>query len=160
MRKTQLFGLAALVAALAVLTAGMNRVAADDKEKDHEHHAGKHDKCAKACSACQQGCASCFDHCVKLVAKGNKDHAVTVRTCADCGQVCALAATLTAGNSPMAVPVCEACAKCCDNCAAACEKFKDDKHMAMCAKMCRDCAKECREMVKHAGHDHKDKEAK
>ena len=88
------------------------------------------------------------------------EHATTTRSCADCGQCCALAATLTASNSPMAAHVCAACAKCCDDCAAACEKFKDDKHMAACAKACRDCAKECREMVKHAGHDHKDKEAK
>ena len=154
MRKTQLFGLATLIAALAMLTTGMNRVVADDK--DHEKHGGHSMKCAKACSACQMECAMCFDHCVKLVAAGKKDHAATVRTCADCSQVCALAASLTANNSPMAVPVCEACAKCCDGCAAACEKFKEDKHMAACAKACRDCAKECRAMIKHAGHDHKE----
>ena len=45
----------------------------------------------------------------------------------------------------------ECCAKCCDECAAACEKFKDDKHMAAFAKACRDCSKECGEMLKHLG---------
>ena len=47
---------------------------------------------------------------------------------------------------------CECCAKCCDKCAAVCDTFKDDKHMAMCAKSCRDCAKACREMMKHTAH--------
>ena len=44
MRKTQLFGLATLIAALAVLSTGMGRVSAHDKDnKDHKGHAGKHD---------------------------------------------------------------------------------------------------------------------
>jgi hypothetical protein len=152
MTKTRWFGLAAILVALALLTTRL-AAAREDKEKEHDHHAGHFMKCAKACSACQLECASCFDHCVKMVAKGKKEHAITVRTCTDCGQVCAVAATLSASNSPMAVPVCEACAKVCDQCGAACEKFKDDKHMLACAKACRDCAKECREMTKHGRAD-------
>jgi hypothetical protein len=45
----------------------------------------------------------------------------------------------------------ECCATCCDECAAACGKFPDDKHMAACAASCRECAKECRELLKHLG---------
>ena len=142
--KIRLFGAAVMLTALSMLT---TRAAIADEA--HDHHAGHMMKCAKACSACQLACASCFDHCVKLVATGKKEHAVTVRTCADCDKCCALAASLSASNSPMAAHICEGCAKCCDDCAKACEMHKDDKHMAACAKACRDCAKECRAMVSH-----------
>lgn len=149
MMKTRLFGLAALMLALAMLTTG-TATARDDK--GHDHHGEHFMKCAKACSACQLECASCFAHCMKHVAGGHKEHAVTARLCADCDKCCALAASLSASKSPVATHVCEACAKCCDDCATACEKFKDDKQMTACAKACRDCAKACREMVKHGKH--------
>ena len=50
------------------------------------------------------------------------------------------------------VDLCEACAKVCDDCAAACEKHPNDEHMAKCAKECRTCAKACREMIEHMKH--------
>ena len=74
--------------------------------------------------------------------------------CNDCGDVCALAMTLTARRGPLAGTVCDSCAKSCDTCAEACEKQPSDKHMAACAKACRDCAKACRDMVKATGHPH------
>jgi hypothetical protein len=151
MRKNRIFGLGLLAVALAGLAAAGTLRARPAAHEGHEH-AEHFMKGAKACSACQLECASCFDHCVRMVADGKKEHAVTVRTCTDCGQTCALAATLSASKSPMAFPVCDACAKVCDDCAKACEKFSDDKHMAQCAKACRECAKACREMAKHAKH--------
>ena len=112
-------------------------------------HLGHLAQCAKACAACQLQCDSCFDHCRKLLAEGKKDHAQSEQTCADCGECCKLAATLTARNSPFSAAACECCAKCCDDCAVACGHFPEDKHMAECARSCRDCAKECREMLEH-----------
>jgi hypothetical protein len=53
----------------------------------------------------------------------------------------------------MAVTICEACAKACDDCGIACEKHPDDKHMQECGKACRACAKACRDMIKHAGQE-------
>jgi len=149
MTKMRLLGLGTMLVALVGLTVG-TADALEDKGQDH--HGGPFMTCAKACSACQLECASCFDHCVREVAAGKKEHAATARTCADCDKCCALAVSLCASNSPMATHICEGCAKCCDDCATACEKFADDKHMAACAKVCRDCAKSCREMVKHGKH--------
>ena len=117
----------------------------------HEH-AEHFMKCAKACADCQLQCDSCFKHCLTLLAEGKKEHAKTAQLCADCGECCKLAATLSARQSALAGPACECCAKCCDECAAACEKHPDDKHMAQCAKACRDCAKVCRDMLKSLGH--------
>jgi hypothetical protein len=53
----------------------------------------------------------------------------------------------------MSGTICESCAKACDICGAACEKFPDDEHMKRCAQECRECAKACREMLKHVGAD-------
>jgi hypothetical protein len=107
---------------------------------DHAH-AEHFMKCAKACAECQLECDSCFTHCVSLLGEGKKEHAATAQLCADCSACCQLGSSLSARQSPLAGPACEACAKACDICAAACEKLPSDKHMAQCAKSCRDCAK-------------------
>ena len=142
-RNVTSFG-AAILAAILLVSSAPRAMAEDD-------HAKTLGFCATSCSACQLECASCFDQCMTHVANGHKDHAATARLCADCEKCCALVATLCAGNSPLAAHLGEGCAKCCDDCAAACEKFPDDKHMAACAKSCRDCAKSCHDMVKMMG---------
>jgi hypothetical protein len=121
---------------------------AQQPDAHHEHFV----KCAKACADCQVSCDSCFHHCAALVATGKKEHVKTMHACADCAEYCALAAKLSARQSPFAATACEGCARTCDECAKECEKFKDDKHMADCAKSCRDCAKSCRTMIDHLKH--------
>ena len=149
----------AIVALLSLLLVGTTVVAlasqaqAEFKADDKDHPHGEHfAACAKVCADCQLHCDMCFHHCATLLAEGNKEHAKTMHACVDCAECCKLAATLSARNSPFATAACECCAKCNDECATACEKFPDDKHMAMCAKSCRDCAKACREMIKHMAH--------
>jgi hypothetical protein len=139
---------------LGLLVAGLlvgYTPAAEDNQADP--HAGHFDHCAKACAECMRECESCAHHCAHMVADGKKDHMETLGTCTDCAEICAAAAKVTSHHGPLAVTVCESCAKACDQCGAACEKFPDDEHMSRCAKSCRDCAKACRQMVEHAGHD-------
>jgi hypothetical protein len=114
----------------------------------HEHNS----KCAKACADCALQCASCAAHCTHLVLDGKKDHAKTMRLCNDCAAICSVSGVITGRHGPLAVTLCESCAKACDTCGKACDEFKDDKHMADCAKACRDCAKACREMIEHSKH--------
>ena len=147
-RREVLGALGASAAGLTAFASGAKTFGAED---EHEHQT-PFEKCAKACADCQTHCDSCFHHCAELVAKGDKDHAKSMHACVDCAECCKLAATLSARLSPYAAAACECCAKCNDDCAAACEKFPDDKHMAMCAKSCRDCAKACREMIQHLKH--------
>jgi hypothetical protein len=113
-----------------------------------QHEDSMMKKCAQVCAACQVECDNCFQHCLKLLADGKKEHMKTAEMCADCAECCKACATLCARNSPLAKPMLECCITCCEQCAAACEKFPDDEHMAACAKTCRDCAKECKEMAK------------
>jgi hypothetical protein len=148
-------GIVAVVATLA-LAAGL--FAADDKKHTtHTTTAGTShfvelEKCIKACVDCAKECESCFSHCTDMLAKGEKMHAPTVRTCNDCGELCWVAAKLMSRQGPYMVPACEACIKACDGCAKECDKHAShDQKMAKCAKACKDCAQACRDMVKAAG---------
>jgi hypothetical protein len=124
-----------------------------------DNHGSNMDQCATACAECMRACESCASHCAHMVASGDKEHLVTLGTCSDCGEICAAAAKIVSRQGPMAGTICEACAKACDTCCAACEKFPQDKHMNECAKACRDCAKACRNMLQHIGQEshHADK---
>ncbi len=138
-RRQTLRSVAALVAALAVLSAAPSR--ADDNAKAaHEHHEA-FVKCAKVCYDCALECTTCYRHCAHLVADGKKGHAVAMHLCNDCATICAAAGELSGRIGPLAATLCEACAKACDKCGEACEKQPDDDHMKRCARACRECAK-------------------
>ena len=140
------------VGAVAVALAGgwgVLRLGAD--EPRHVHGKAEMEKCVKECGRCAAECASCFDHCTMLVSQGKKEHVRTLRTCVDCGDICAIAGKLTARHGALMGIVCEACAKACDACGAECKKFPSDEHMKRCADACKDCAAACREMVRVTG---------
>jgi hypothetical protein len=144
-------GLVGVLLAGCLVCGGHSTAGEKKKELGHEdQHAGHFADCAKACSACMQECESCTLHCAKLVADGKKDHLHTLGTCMDCGQICSSAAIIVSHRGPMSKLMCEACAKACDSCGTACERFKDDEHMARCAKECRNCARACRAMLENA----------
>jgi hypothetical protein len=142
-------------AAVAVALAGgfgvLRLSAADDKKADpHRGHA-EMEACMKECARCAKECEMCLDHCTHLVADGKKEHVRTLRTCNDCGDMCAMAGKLIARNGAFMNPMCDACAKACDGCGTECEKVPTDEHMKRCGQACRDCAKACRDMVKAMG---------
>src|SRR5438552_12222361 len=110
-------------------------------------------RCAKVCADCQLKCDSCYEHCLTLVADGQKEHVKTAQYCTDCGEFCRSASVLTARKSSLSGYMCEGCAKACDDCATSCERVPTDAQMADCAKICRDCAKVCREMIQRVARD-------
>jgi hypothetical protein len=146
-RPKYLTGLAA--ALLLALGAGADEKAAE--KPAHDHHAAAYLDCAKACGDCQRECDSCAHHCAMRVADGKKEHMKTLGTCTDCAEICSTAAHIAARQGPMAVTICEACAKSCDACGEACGAFKDDDHMKKCSESCKACAKACRDMIQHVG---------
>jgi len=148
-RHPMLAGLSLLAVALLLL--GSPALAAEEKEKPAADKHGAHfDACAKACAMCMRECESCAHHCAHQAAEGKKEHLRTLGTCVDCAEFCAAAAKIVSHRGPMSGTICEACAKACDVCGAACEKFPDDAHMKRCAQACRDCEKACKEMLSHA----------
>jgi hypothetical protein len=152
MRRLRLDLVLGLVA--VVLLAGGGPTTAGEKSssggaKKPGGHMKVFEDCAKACATCAGECEHCMTHCVKLVAEGKKDHVKTLRTCADCAEVCVAAGRIVARHGPFAHLICEPCAKACAECGKACEAFRDDPVMARCARACRDCERACREMLKH-----------
>jgi hypothetical protein len=146
MRRQQMA--AAAIAAMVIGSFAVLRLAAEDKKADpHRGHA-EMEACVKECANCAMECGSCLNHCTHLVADGKKEHVRTLRTCNDCGDMCAMAGKLVARNGAFMNLMCDACAKACDGCGIECEKFPSDEHMARCAKACKDCAKACRDMLK------------
>ncbi len=140
--------MAALVLTIGGLAAFSQPAQTQEKEVVHMEHDKMLEACAKACSDCQRACDSCATHCTHLLFEGKKEHLATAMSCQDCATVCAAAAQIVARGGPQSVLICECCAKACDQCGAACEKFPDDKHMKACATECRKCEKACRAMVK------------
>lgn len=126
-------------------------VAEDAKADAHEHMHHEMDKCITACGMCAKECESCFAHCARLVSEGKKEHLKTLRTCIDCGDLCALAAKVQSRHGVFSKYVCEACLKACEDCAAACGGVGgDDEHMKKCSAACKECAAACRDMIKAA----------
>lgn len=111
-----------------------------------EHgHESDHDHCscpyAAAVAECANFCFSCAAHCAKKVSEGDVAHYETSQTCTDCGTICTAALQVFARSGPFKDIIGEAAAAACGQCAAACEKFPDDEHMAKCAAECRKCEK-------------------
>ena len=120
---------------------------ADRDPSSHDPHGQPTPECAAECAECQQVCDSCAAHCLMLVADGQKEHQQTLQTCLDCAEICAAADRVVARGGPFSDVICRACAEACARCAAACEKFPDDEHMARCAKECRKCQQACETML-------------
>lgn len=141
MNRRELIGTLGAAGAAAFL-AGSSRAA--DPEHEHAEH---FEKCAEACASCQVECHRCSHHCATLVADGKEKHQETMQYCSDCGDICAVAANISARQGVLSWTICQSCVEACEKCAQACEKFPDDKHMKACAEECRKCAKACRDML-------------
>src|SRR5436190_23643327 len=122
MNRRTLFGLVVVVLA-GCLVAGV--AAQTDTKEGHGQHGAHYAACAKACNECQRECDSCALHCAKMLREGKKDHMRTLGTCMDCAEFCSAAARITSRHGPLSVTMCEGCAKACDTCGAACEKFSE-----------------------------------
>src|SRR5215813_6997709 len=124
--------LAAVAATVAILIALADQptLAAGG---DHSEH---FDKCSRICGACAVECHRCAQHCSKLTAGGKKEFDELRHLCAACGDMCYLCSRQSAWERPGAVTsvLCDASAKLCEMCAAACAKYPDDKQLAGCAK--------------------------
>src|SRR5436190_5604709 len=96
-----------------------NSASIAQERKDATRHSTYHEQCAKACADCMRECEMCARHCAERVGMGEKEHLITLGTCADCAEFCAAAAKIVARGGPFSLEICEACAKACDRCATA-----------------------------------------
>ena len=83
------------IAALAALVGVWGARADEPKAAPPHHHVtAEMEACMKACARCAKECGSCLNHCIHMVADGKKEHVATLRTCNDCGDMCAMSAKL------------------------------------------------------------------
>lgn len=143
--------LAALAAAFGLSASSVTSAPPTATKAVDAHHA-MYASCAKICAECMLECEMMVHHCCELVTSGKKEHAKPASVAADCAELCAVSAKLTARHSDMAPAACEACAKACDMCRTECEKFPDMPEMKACAEVCKKCATACREMSKMSHH--------
>jgi hypothetical protein len=138
----------AVMAAIVVIPTAL----ADQRAQvaDHSEH---FDKCSRICGACAVECHRCAQYCSKLAIGGKKEYDELRHLCAACGDMCSLCSRQNAWERPGPVTsvLCDASAKLCDLCAAACAKYPDDKKLVACAKECQECAAHCRAMVRILG---------
>ncbi len=143
-RRDLLGALGATAAGLAALTGGREAGAAQRSKEDI------HERCAEDCVDCEKECNQGFHHCYKQVQAGKQGYAKAMHLCVDCGDICSTSGKLVARMSPLMTHTCRACAECCDDCIAACEKL-NDAEMKDVVESLRKCAKSCREMVQAMG---------
>lgn len=63
----------------------------------YQHEDSKMKKCGlKSVPLAKSSAIAVFDHCLKMLSEGKKEHQATARMCADCAECCKTCATLYA----------------------------------------------------------------
>ncbi len=91
--------------------------------------------------------------CERLVTEGlaqsdiNKVATVIV-TARDCARIATLNSQMLERGSKYAYPLCEVCARACDELAKAAEKHSQIEAFSRCVEACRKCAQECSKLAR------------
>lgn len=140
----------ALLSGLALASAAVvgSAQAAEDHSHHEHHHAAPNAALTNAAADCVQKGQVCLNHCLDLLADGNKEMAACAKSVnqmlALCGALQQLANQESAYLPKLAALAMEACKKCEDEC-----KKHADKHDACkaCGESCAACAKECKKVA-------------
>jgi hypothetical protein len=74
--------------------------------------------------------------------------ATVIVTARDCARIATLTSQMLERGSKYAYPLCEVCARACDELAKAAEKHPKIEAFSRCAEACRKCAQECSKLAK------------
>jgi len=104
-------------------------------------------------SDCIEACNVARRRCERLVTTGLAQRdvnvvAATIAIARDCARIATLATQLLERGSKYAYPVCDVCARACEELAEACEKHDDIEAFSRCGEACRKCAEECAKLAK------------
>lgn len=97
-----------------------------------------------ALAHCVAACNHCFDACLRE--EDVKMMAECIKLDKECAEICALALSQSASNSPFTSKTLKLCIIACNVCADECGKHRYD-HCRECAEVCRKCAEVCREYI-------------
>lgn len=100
-----------------------------------------------------EACNVARRRCERLVTAGlaQRDVNLVVSTIAiarDCARIATLTTQLLERGSKYAYPLCDVCARACEELAKACDKHREIEAFARCAEACRQCAEECAKLAK------------
>ncbi len=141
--------------ALATLTvAGGSRADNHKHDAQHEHmHAHHHGQgatspLAEAAGHCLRTGEVCLNHCLDLLAQGDKEMAICGKAVNELIAVCATLQKLAATESKFLAKYAKLAAEVCENCEKECRKH-EKKHRPCrdCAEACAACLKECRKFA-------------
>jgi hypothetical protein len=104
-------------------------------------------------SDCIEACNVARRRCERLVTEGLAQRDVNKVTqviviARDCARISTLASQLLERGSKYAYPICDVCARACEELAKACAKHPKIDAFARCAEACRKCAVECAKLAK------------
>src|SRR5436190_15036626 len=104
-------------------------------------------------SDCLEACNVARRRCERLVttALAQRDVnvvAATIVVARDCARIATLTTQLLERGSKYAYPLCDICARACEELAKACAKHPKVEAFARCADACRKCAEECAKLAK------------
>ncbi len=104
-------------------------------------------------SDCLEACNVARRRCERLVTVGLAQPdvnvvAATIAAARDCARIATLTTQLLERGSKYAYPLCDVCARACEELAKACDKHSDIDAFARCGDACRKCAEECAKLAK------------
>jgi Cys-rich four helix bundle protein (predicted Tat secretion target) len=130
----------------AALAASAERVLsqsmADMPGMDHSA-ATKHQALIDAASKCSSAAVACTNHCVQMLAAGDKSLMVCTSTSREVAVVCDGLSSLASQDAPDLAKYAKVAAEICAHCEAECRKHAQHAVCKSCAEACAACEKEC-----------------
>ena len=116
---------------------------------DHMHHgSAKNQGLIDATADCIKKGQACHNHCLDLLAQGDKEMAACARTVSQMLATCAALEQLSSLNSRHAAKMAKVAAEVCKECEDECRKHeKKHAECKACADSCAQCLKECNKAV-------------
>lgn len=141
MERRELLKSVGLVAATAM-------AAAAQAATEHHQHGSAHTALADAALDCVKTGDACLDHCLQVLASGDKSLAECARSVNELVAVCTALSKLALSNSPLLPKYAAVVKLSCDSCEKECRKH-EAKHAACkaCAEACVACSKECAKLA-------------
>jgi Cys-rich four helix bundle protein (predicted Tat secretion target) len=138
------------VAAVTLAAAGGAAFAAE-KPSEHMHHhhdGGKYGALARSAGHCVDTGQLCIQHCLELLAKGEKEIAACAQSVQQLVSACVALQELANYNSKYVPAMAKVVLDVCQDCEKECEKHaKKHELCKKCGEACNDCAKECRKVT-------------
>ena len=106
----------------------------------------KYRDCIDACNVARRRCERLVT--TALAQRDVNLVAATIVIARDCARIATLTSQLLERGSKYAYPLCDVCARACEELAKACEKHAKIEAFSRCGEACRICADECGKLAK------------